>query len=501
MTAPAVERVRAGLLLDGVGELPLAGVDVVLGAGTVTRVAATVAGTAATVGGARSLVLPALANAHDHGRGISTLAFGAADQALETWLPALSLQPFIDPALLATLAMCGVARSGVASVVHCHNTQRIDDLVDECVGVAAAARAVGVRIAVAVPLADQYRLGYGPDDAVLGHVDPVARPLVAQGWGRPPAPWRDQLAAVDEVAARSAAEGDPLVRVQYCPIGPQWCSPDMLAGVAEASARTGRRVHMHLCETRYQREWADAALAGGLLPYLDALGLLNERLTVAHAVWLDDADLELLAERGVVVSVNSGSNLRLRSGRARLARMIQLGVRVATGLDGMSMDDDDDVLRELQLTHLLHAGTGLDVEVTATQVLRNATTTGPVAVSGDGAWGSVVPGAPADLAVVDLDGIAGDVVPTAMDTVDDLAALVLARARARHVTDLVVAGRHVVAGGRVLGVDEGAVRAEVTAACLAGAGDVAARAGVVLAYQDALRRFYGEGGHRGPGAS
>ncbi len=498
MTARVVDRVRAGLLVDGVGELPLADVDVRLVDGSVASVAGAEQGSPVVVGGPRSLVLPALANAHDHGRGLSTLAFGAADQALETWLPALSLQPYVDPSLLATLAMCGVARSGVASVVHCHNTQRVDELVDECVGVAAAARAVGVRIAVAVPLADQHRLGYGPDEAVLGHVDPVARPLVVAGWGRPPAPWREQLATVDEVASRAAADGDPLVHVQYCPIGPQWCSAELLAGVAEASARTGRRVHMHLCETRYQREWADAELPSGLLPYLDGLGLLNERLTVAHAVWLDDDDLMLLAERRVVVSVNSGSNLRLRSGRARLRRMIDLGVRVASGLDGMSIDDDDDALRELQLTHLLHAGTGLEADVSATQVLRNSMVTGPVAVSGDGGWGAVVPGAPADLAVIDLDGIAGDVVPSAQRTVDDLAALVLARARSRHVTDLVVAGRHVVGGGRVLGVDEDAVRAEVTEACLAGAEDVAARAGTVGAYQDALRSFYRRGGHGGP---
>ena len=75
MTAPVVERVRAGLLLDGVGQLPLAGVDVRLADGAVVGVGPAGPGPFA-VGGEHSLVLPALANAHDHGRGISTLAFG-----------------------------------------------------------------------------------------------------------------------------------------------------------------------------------------------------------------------------------------------------------------------------------------------------------------------------------------------------------------------------------------------------------------------------------------
>lgn len=496
MTSPApVTRVRAGTLLDPGAPRPPRHVDLVLAGGRIGAVTAADAAEPA-VGGSDSLVLPALADAHDHGRGVGTLAFGAADQALETWLPALALQPWVDPRVLAGLSLCRLARSGVASVVHCHNTQRDADLVDECATVASVARSIGVRVGLAVPLADHQRIGYGADDHVLAYVDPAWRDAVAARWGATPLPAAEQLARVDAVADAVAAAGADLVQVQYGPVGPQWCTTELLEAVAEASARTGRRVHLHLCETQYQREWADAAVPGGLLRWLDDVGLLSDRLTVAHAVWLDDADLELLAERRVVVSVNATSNLRLRSGRARLVRMRALGVRVASGLDGMSVDDDEDALRELQLTHLLNAGTGIDVDVSALDVLAASSGTGPVAVAGDDAWGRVAAGAPADLAVLDGAALQRGAVPGVHETSDEVAALVLARARSRHVTDLVVAGRHVVGGGRVLGFDEETAMAELTAALVAAAPAVAELRPLVGALQDGLRSFYGEGGHR-----
>lgn len=497
MTA-AVPRLRAGTLLDPGTDRPARHVDLVVDGGAIGAVVPST-GDAPAVGGPDALVLPALADAHDHGRGVGTIAFGAADQALETWLPALALQPWVDAGVLAGLSLCRLARSGVASVVHCHNTQRDAELVDECASVARTARAVGVRVGLAVPLADRHRIGYGADDDVLAEVAPAWRAAVGDRWRGTPMPVAEQLARVDEVAAVAAAEGGGLVHTQYGPIGPQWCSPELLAAVADASARTGRRVHMHLCETRYQREWADAALPGGLLPWLDGLGLLSDRLTVAHAVWLDDDDLALLAERRVVVSVNATSNLRLRSGRARLHRMRELGVRVASGLDGMSVDDDEDALRELQMTHLLNAGTGLETDVTALDVLQASATTGPVAVAGDGPWGRPVAGAPADLVVLDGAALRAGVMPGVHETTDEVAALVLARARARHVTDLVVAGRHVVGGGRVLGFDEAGATAELTAALAAAAPEVAALQPLVRALQDGLTAFYESGGHRRAG--
>ena len=109
--------------------------------------------------------------------------------------------------------------------------------------------------------------------------------------------------------------------------------------------------------------WLDQVHPGGVVKFLDAIGLLSPRLTVAHGVWLDDADCELLAEREVTVVTNAACNLRLRSGIAPLARLAAFGVAVAVGLDGLALNDNQDYLTDLRLVRLLHNGTDLEEDL------------------------------------------------------------------------------------------------------------------------------------------
>lgn len=104
--------------------------------------------------------------------------------------------------------------------------------------------------------------------------------------------------------------------VQYGPNGVQWCSDALLEAFADASQHTGRRVHMHLLETRYQRAWMDAEYPGGLVKHLDSIGLLSPRLSLANCVWARPEELELLAERGVTILISNSSNLHPSSGIA-----------------------------------------------------------------------------------------------------------------------------------------------------------------------------------------
>lgn len=440
-------------------------------------------------GDSSSWVIAALADAHDHGRGLPTLAYGALDDALELWIPALGQQPAIDAGLLAASAFSKLARSGVGAVVHCHNPQTGADPVDEAVRVCGAARAVGIRMAYVVPMSDQNGIGYGSAADIAEHADPRYRTQLAASGSAPPVPVDQQIALVESIA--QAVEGDG-VTVQYGPVGPQWASIPLLEAIAEASERTSRRVHMHLFETRLQREWADAHCPDGLLTLLDGIGLLTPRLTVAHGVWLDDAELTLLAERGVIVSVNTSSNLRLRSGTAPVERMRDIGTRFAFGMDGMSLDDDEDALRELRLTRLLHAGEGLTEVLTAGEALGRATSEGHAAVDGSTAHGVVCAGAPADLVVLDGERLAHDVAPGACDEVT----LLVARACAHHVRRVIVGGRLIVDDGRVLGVDEEGIAAEIARQCRAASDTLAAGRPAVSAHQAALAGFYRAGGHR-----
>jgi len=392
-----------------------------------------------------ALALPALANAHDHGRGLRTLAFGAEDQALETWMAQLAFEPRVDPYLRAATAFARMAESGIAATNHCHNTQDGRALLHEARGVARAADDVGLHVAFAVPFMHRNGVVLGPLEPLLQHLpahdhDRTRQQRIAS---RTPA---ENFALVEQI---TALESDRF-HVQYGPIAPQWVDDATLAAIARASADTGRRVHMHLYETASQRAWCEAHYPGGLLPHLDAIGLLSPRLTVAHAVWLDDADCELLAQRGVTVSVNVSSNLRLRSGLAPWQRYLRAGVRLAIGLDGMSLDDDDDMLRELRLgwhqAKTLAGGEALNLA----QWFDMASVHGRSSIT-DAAAGD-------DLLVLATQRFTQDRLQPDRPA---LLTLALARATRADVTHLLVGGRTVVADGRCVTVDRPGLEAEL----------------------------------------
>jgi cytosine/adenosine deaminase-related metal-dependent hydrolase len=419
----------------------------------VTLSAGRIAGLEATKHAASALILPALSNAHDHGRGMRTVAFGAGDDALEVWIAALGQEPATDPWLRAAVAFARMAEAGVAALNHCHNAADPERLVEEAAAVSRAARDVGLRVAFAVPVTGRNPLTYG-DPAPL--FDRLPRALAVALRDRPargPSP-EIQLAMVAEVAAFE----HELFEVQYGPVGPQWVDDAMLERIADCSAADGRRIHMHLYETRYQKEWAEAAYPDGHLRHLDRLGLLSDRLTVAHGVHLDEEDCALLAERGVHVSWNASSNLRLRSGIAPVERFLRHGVRFGLGLDGMAFDDDEDALRELRVAWRLQRGWGAEDVLTRDRLLDAALIDGRRAIFGshECAWG-LDAGAPADVLVLESGRIGGDVLEQCADPLD----LVIARGRAEDVRSLFVAGREVVREGRATGIDRPAAEAEL----------------------------------------
>ena len=228
---------------------------------------------------------------------------------------------------------------------------------------------------------------------------------------------------------------------------------------------------MHLLETRYQRAWADAEFPHGIVKYLDKIGLLSPRLTLAHCTWARPDELELIAERGATISVNTSSNLGIRSGVAPMAEMVRRGCRVALGLDGLAFDEDDDGLREMRLAHLLHGGTGFRVDVSRADILAMAFKNGRRSVLNTEEGGAIAAGQPADLLLLDWNAVDDDRLRDDLDPLD----LLFARTTARHVHELIVAGRSVVRDGRVLGVDYPAMRDDLYGAAAVGDGANTAR--------------------------
>lgn len=404
------------------------------------------------VGGSGTVLLPALSNAHDHGRGMRTVAFGAGDDALEVWITKLGLEPAVDPYLRAAVAFGRMALGGIGILNHCHNTQDPDALLAEAEAVARAASDVGVRVAFAVPIMGHNPITYGDPGPLLADLSPA---VAARLRGRRVPSFATQLDVAEAVFALRSDHFMP----QYGPVGPQWVDEPTLTEIADRSRRHDRRVHMHLLETETQAQWGRAAYPDGLVAHLDQIGLLSDRLTVAHGVWLDDADCVCLAARGVMVSVNTSSNLRLRSGIAPVARFVQHGVRFGMGLDGMSFDDDEDALRELRLLWHLQRGFGVTDVMDRARLWQAVLDDGRAAILGQDGGGVIAPGAPADLISLRMDRMAADTIDGRASAED----LILTRATKSDLSGLWIGGRRIVRDATCLGVDLPALEAELIA--------------------------------------
>ena len=407
--------------------------------------------------GAGVLAMPALANAHDHARVARLSQVGSYDVPLEAWLPYLTLIPAVDPYLASAVSFGRSARGGVGSVMaHYTRVQGLTDFATEARAVAKAARDVGIRMALAVHCRDLNPLVYDPHEKLMAELSPLACECVTRRFLRNPMPASDQVAMVEAVAADIEKDG---VTVQYGPAGVQWCTDTMLRLIGEASARTKRRVHMHLLETKYQRQWADRTFPDGIVKYLDEIGLLNERASFAHCIYLRPDEMDLIAVRGATIVVNTSSNFIVSSGLAPIAEFLRHGCRVAMGLDGLSFDEDEDALREMRLVYAVHKASGFDIRMSRADLFRLATANGRFAVTGD-ARAEVAPGAPADLLLLDWNALSAELVEPEVSPIE----LLLAKGRRQYVKGLIVAGHEVVRDGAVTGIDLPALEAELLAA-------------------------------------
>ena len=143
---------------------------------------------------------------------------------------------------------------------------------------------------------------------------------------------------------------------------------------------------MHCLESPYQREFGFASYGKSTVEHLHELGMLGPDVSLGHAVWLKDRDMEICAETGTSVCHNASSNLRLRVGILPAARMLEKGVNVSIGMDGTTLNDDEDMLQELRLVSKLHrAPRGLEYTACPTpfDVLTMGTVNG--VTSGDDA--------------------------------------------------------------------------------------------------------------------
>ncbi len=223
--------------------------------------------------------------------------------------------------------------------------------------------------------------------------------------------------------------------------------------VAEYAAENGLQMQLHLSET--QKEHLDCIARHGKTPtrFFADLGVLDVPVTAAHCVWVEDSDITLLAEKGVSVAHNPVSNLKLGSGVMPLRKMLDAGVNVCLGTDGVASNNRLDLLREMQTAAILHKGITRDPAITvAAEMLPLATANGARA-QGRFDCGKVEIGARADLVLIDRHSIHN------MPSFDDYAMLCYSADRS-DVLFTMADGRILYRNGEYTLIDEERLRSE-----------------------------------------
>jgi 5-methylthioadenosine/S-adenosylhomocysteine deaminase len=266
----------------------------------------------------------------------------------------------------------------------------------------------------------------------------------------------DALARAE--AFLKAWASDPLVVPALAPHSMYTLDATTLKATRALADKYRAPVLIHLSETRDELRIAAERHQGATPPqWLESLGFWGPRTLAAHGVWLTDADIALLAKRGVAVAHNPESNMKLASGAAPVLKMRQGGVTVGLGTDGAASNNDLDMfeaMRQAALLQKLH--TGDPRALSAPDALEMATIAGARALGLDGQIGSLEPGKRADLIVVSMRGAR----QTPM--YDPVSHLVYV-SRGDDVRTTIVDGRVLMRDRRVLTLDEGAVLNEARA--------------------------------------
>ncbi len=228
-------------------------------------------------------------------------------------------------------------------------------------------------------------------------------------------------------------------------------TPDTAARAAETAEALSTGVHVHVSETRAEVDGCIERHGVTPVAYFDRIGLFNRPAIAAHLVHVTDADIEILARRGVYMAHNPASNLKLASGVAPVSRMLASGVRVALGTDGPSSNNVLDMMGDMRLASLVQKGVFGDPKLLpAAQALTMATETGARAL-GYADCGRIEAGLRADMILVD--GAAENMLPGADPVADAVYA-----AQALNVRLTMVNGRILYEDGRFTTLDEAEVR-------------------------------------------
>lgn len=439
----------------GLGTMPVA--DILIADGHVVAVGPSldVGGPVDEIINARGLcAVPGLINAHFHSP--ATLGKGRLDGLPLELFMLFEVPPLADAAaaarpirIAAQLAAAEMLRAGVTAVqddaffVPAPTPEAIDALMS-------GYEEIGIRATVALdqPNVREY-LKYP-------YLDEILPPSVRRRMDETPLAATDDLVALyAHLFGRWHGAADGRLRAAVSCSAPHRVTPDYMEALDLLSAAQGTPFFVHVLETRLQRVFGIEKLGCSLVSKLAQDGRLSERLNVIHAIWVDESDMDLLAEAGATVVHNPVCNLRLGSGVMPFRALRDRGVPIALGTDEALADDGVNLWQAMKLAGLIHTITDPDPDrwPRAPEVLDCLWSGGARAMRGADGLGRISPGAPADIALLRLDS-------DSFTPLNDLERQLVYCESGRSVVMTMVAGRIVMRDGVVTTIDEAALRAE-----------------------------------------
>ena len=328
-----------------------------------------------TLYGEDRIVMPGLVNGHQHAA--MTLVRGIADdRALIDWLENYIFPTeveFVDEEFVrvGTEVSCWeMIRGGTTTFVDMYYyPDTIAQVVDEC----------GMRALISATVIDQR----SPDAENA----------------------QDSIAKGMQFADRWQGKNSRITPI-FGPHANYTVNADQLRATRDAANEAGVGISIHMSESMFELEYSKNTYGMTSVEMFDSIGFFDGPTIAAHMVWPTEAEIEILAERGVGVIHNPTSNMKLASGISPVAEMLQAGVLVGLGTDGAASNNDLDMWEEMRLAAFLQKVDRMDPEVlSATTVLTMATRGGAEAIGLGDSIGSLEVGKRADIIQVSFNDV------------------------------------------------------------------------------------------------
>jgi guanine deaminase len=438
--------IRGGLVLDAGGRAALR--DVLIEDGRIVAIESpgfSVSGDAELLSAADRMLIPGLISAHTHSHG--ALNRGAVDDkvSLEMFLTGAGSSPrsrgIDDKYLSAALSAAEMIRKGCTA---CYDLT-VEFPGPSREGISAVARAyrdAGMRAVIAPMIAD--RTIY---QALPGLLDALPDDLRSQCAALAAAPIESTISTCADILANWEFDRR-FIRPALGPTIPLHCSDEFLSRCARLAREHEVPLQTHLAESRAQAALGRTRYGKSLVGHLDDIGFLSERLSAAHAIWLDDDDIARLGQCGVSVAHNPSSNLRLGSGVAAVRKMLNNNIAVGVGTDASNTSDGQNMFEATRLASYLSRIDGFaSDEWLSAQEAFGLATEGSAKVLGFEKIGRLAVGYEADIVFLRLDS------PHFVPLRSPLIQMVFAENGA-SVDTVMIGGRIVFDDGKLLTLDE-----------------------------------------------